>query len=250
MLQEQLERVRERIRLACERSGRQPSAVTLVGVAKTVPVEMIRDAAAFGLADIGENRVQEAEAKQQALGIRSAEFGIRSSESIPHSKLQTPNSIRWHLIGHLQRNKVKPALELFDLIHSVDSMELIEALERGASARAKPVDVLLQVNVSGEQTKSGCRPEEALELARGIGRMSHVRLRGLMTIPPAAETPEAARPYFSRLRQLRDQLCSSFQLPASSLKLSMGMSHDFDVAIEEGADIVRIGTAIFGERKS
>ena len=229
MLQQQLARVRERISQAARRCGRDPAAISLIGVTKHVPAGRVADALALGLTDLGENRVQEAAAKQAALGAA----GKRA---------------RWHLIGHLQRNKAREAVSLFDVIHSIDSHALIDALERYAAAAHRTVDVLIQVNVSGETTKFGCRPEDTELLALAVKRCAHVRFAGLMTIPPMVKNPEASRSYFQRLRQLRDQLASSIQHPASSVKLSMGMSSDFEVAIEEGADWVRIGTAIFGAR--
>jgi pyridoxal phosphate enzyme (YggS family) len=242
VLRDNLERVRQRIQHACQRSGRQPSTVTLIGVTKGVGPEAVREAVALGLTDLGENRVQEAREKHTVLG----------------STLNL-EPVRWHLIGHLQRNKAKPAVELFDLIHSVDSIELIEEVERHA---AKPVQgsrfkvegkdtrmgVLVQVNVSGEMSKFGCRPEEALALCRLMTQQPHLHLRGLMTIAPFVADPEAARPHFRSLRLLRDAIASTLNLEPRTLNLSMGMSQDFEVAIEEGADFVRIGTALFGER--
>ncbi len=227
MLNTQLERVRQRIHQACQRSGRPPEAVTLVCVTKGVAIETIREAVAVGVSDLGENRVQDAATKMSQLAS---------------------SSVRWHLIGHLQRNKAKDAAALFGLIHSVDSLALAEALERHAVNRGAGhslLGVLLQVNVSGEATKFGCAPDEVPALARALRGLSHLRWEGLMTIAPFVEDPHAARPVFRRLRELRDALAADFSLPASSLKLSMGMSQDFEVAIEEGADLVRIGTAIF-----
>ena len=223
VFRDHLTRIRARIEDAARRSGRAPSAVTLIGVTKAVPVERIRDALARGLADVGENRVQEAQAKRAALDAPA----------------------RWHLIGHLQRNKAKDAVELFDLIHSVDSPVLLEALERHAAARGRRVELLLQVNVSGEAAKHGCRPEDASALAEAAGACPHVVCRGLMTLAPFSTNPEEARPHFRRLRELRDHLQATVHSP---LVLSMGMSQDFEVAIEEGADLVRIGTALFGDR--
>ncbi|MBI3325045.1 MAG: YggS family pyridoxal phosphate enzyme [Candidatus Omnitrophica bacterium] len=285
MLAENLRRVRERMQAACHRAGRDPSSVRLIAVTKTVPAERIQQAMALGVADIGENLVQEAREKRRMLG--------RAPQA---SSLVAP-PVRWHLIGHLQRNKAKYAVELFDVIHSVDSHELAEELERQAcrgkrpsavrgsglwargnalsptevfpeapnpqpptpnnlelfSRLREPLEVLIQVNVSGEATKSGCQPEEAGKLAETVGRLAHLRLIGLMTIPPFDPDPEQARPHFRRLRELRDELQalrprSSSHPITQSLKLSIGMSHDFEIAIEEGADLVRIGTAIFGER--
>lgn len=229
MLSENVTRVRQRIHQACQRSGRDPSSVTLVCVTKGVSLEAIRQVVDVGITDVGENRIQEARTKIPAL----ARAGVR-----------------WHLIGHVQRNKAKDAVELFGMIHSVDSMTLAEELERQAAKRAQTKDVLIQVNVSGEATKFGCRAEEALELATAVRRCQHLRFKGLMTLAPLVHEPEQARPYFHQLRTLRDQiqeqlLHSSLSTYHSSLLLSMGMSSDFEVAIEEGADFVRIGTAIF-----
>lgn len=220
MLRDNLALVRERIRQACERVGRDPGSVTLVAVTKGLPVETIREAAALGITNVGENRVQEAAAKIAGW---------------------SGDALRWHLIGHLQRNKAKDAVECFGAIHSVDSLALADELERQAAKRARSLDVFVQVNVSGETTKFGCRPGEASALARHLAGHPHLRLKGLMTLAPFGTDPELARPAFRELRLLRDTI------QASGL-LSMGMSHDFEVAIEEGADLVRIGTAIFGER--
>ena len=227
MLRERLARIRTRIEEACRRSGRAPSAVTLIGVTKTVPVERIQEALALGLTDIGENRVQEAVAK--------------------HSSLVTSHSpLRWHLIGHLQRNKAKEVVRLFDAIHSVDSLPLIETLERQAAEQRRALEVFIQVNVSGEATKSGCRPDDARALAEAVLGSPHLALKGLMTMAPFSDHPEDARPHFRRLRELLDEVSSSLHPSiTSSLLLSMGMSQDFEVAIEEGADLVRIGSALF-----
>ena len=234
-----LTQVRERIQDACARSGRDPAGVTLVCVTKTVPPETIRQAIALGVRDLGENRVQEARGKAAAL--RSA----------------GPQPLRWHLIGHLQRNKAKLAAELFDVIHSVDSEELAAELDRQATKRVtggewqvagQPLGVFIQVNISGESTKSGCQPEEAEALARYVAEQPSLRLAGFMTIAPFADDPEQARPHFRRLRLLRDSLNLKLETFNLKLLLSMGMSHDFEVAIEEGADLIRVGTAIFGHR--
>lgn len=228
MLRQQLQSVLQRIQQACERSGRPPSAVTLVAVTKGVAASRVQEAVALGISDLGENRVQEARDKRPAV------------------QADGPR-IRWHLIGHLQRNKTGPAAELFDVIHSIDSSELVDALERQAAGCGRTIEGLIQVNVSGEATKSGCRPEAAEQLAAALARSPHVRFAGLMTLAPFSDDPEHARPHFRALRALRDRLQSGTDTP---LRLSMGMSHDFEVAIEEGADLVRIGTAIFGARDS
>ncbi|MFQ3580647.1 MAG: YggS family pyridoxal phosphate-dependent enzyme [Chloracidobacterium sp.] len=222
---ENIAAIRERIAAAARRAGRNPDAVTLIAVSKTKPVAAIQAAAAAGIQDIGENRVQEALTK------------------LPHS----PPDLRWHLIGHLQSNKAKLAAEHFYLIHTVDSLALAQRLNRLAQERGRPQAVLLQVRLGDEATKSGLSPTDlpsAYAAARGL---PHIRIQGLMTIPPFCPDPTDARPYFRQLRLLRDALLTDFpgdQLP----ELSMGMSHDFEVAIEEGATYIRVGTAIFGER--
>jgi len=232
VLKERLEQVRQRIAQACQRSRRDPSSVELVCVTKGASLEAIREAVRCGVTVIGENRVQEANAKHAQL----------------HSAYPT---LQWHLVGHLQRNKAKEAVELFDVIHSVDSVALAEELERQVAKGRRGIEVFIQVNVSGESTKFGCAPDKALGLARAVLQLSHLRLRGLMTIPPFSDNLEEARPVFRKLRELRDELqqqvfSQSLNHPITqSLQLSMGMSHDFEVAIEEGADVVRIGTAIF-----
>jgi len=239
VIKENLERVKARIAAAARSVGRNPEEVRLVCVTKGVPVERIREAIACGVTEIGENRVQEAKEKQPSLG----------------------REIRRHMIGHFQRNKAKLAAELFDVIHSVDSLELIEALDRRVVLRRadhpellskddrlaqdeRKLEVMVQVNVSGEATKSGCRPEEAQGLAESILKAKNLRWVGLMTMAPFHEDPEAARPVFRRLRELGEDLQKKFSSPP--LHLSMGMSHDFEVAVQEGATMVRIGTAIFG----
>ena len=256
MLRERIERVRQRIARSCARRSREPSSVTLVAVTKGVPIERVRDAAALGLTDFGENRVQEARAKQLVLGS-----GLGVGGKHPEPRTPNPERVRWHLVGHLQRNKARPAVQCFDAIHSVDSIELVKELERQADqvvqgSRVKvhggcfePIRMFVQVNVSGEPTKFGCRPPDTATIARVISVCRYLRLSGLMTIAPFSSEPERSRPYFRTLRQLREDLAPALNLQPSTLSLSMGMSQDFEVAIEEGADIVRIGTAIFGARE-
>jgi PLP dependent protein len=213
-----LERVRERIARAAERAGRRAEDVLLIGVSKTVDVERVRRAVAAGLPALGENRVQEAGQKIALLG----------------------RPVPWHLIGHLQTNKVRDALELFDLIHSLDRLELAGECDRRARQRGRPVEALVQVNVAGESSKGGFAPDEVGAALDALAPLDHVRIRGLMTIPPPAEEAEVARVWFRALAQLAKR----HDLP----ELSMGMSADFEVAIEEGATMVRVGTAIFGPR--
>jgi pyridoxal phosphate enzyme (YggS family) len=221
-----LARVRQRIAAAAARAGRSPGEVTLIGVTKTVPTEAIRAAVAAGLGHIGENRVQEAAAKREALAALS-----------PRPQ--------WHLIGHLQSNKVTRAAALFDCIHSIDSEELARRLDRAAGARGATIDVLIQVDLGLEATKHGAEEKDVAVLARTTAALPHLRLKGLMTIPPLSETPEGSRRYFRRLRELRDEVAAGGPpLP----ELSMGMSFDLDVAVEEGATMIRVGRALFGER--
>ena len=217
---ERLEAVRLRIAEACHRSGRSPDEVTLVAVTKGFPPEVVRRGAAAGIRHFGENRVQEAQAKLPLL----ADLSPRPT---------------WHMVGHLQTNKVKTALNLFDIIHSVDSLHLAEAISRRVPPSAR-VPVLLEANVAGEPAKYGFSPEELPAQAKAIRRLPGLDVRGLMTVAPMTEDSYELRPVFRRLRQL----AQSLDLP----ELSMGMTDDFEVALEEGATIVRIGRAIFGER--
>jgi pyridoxal phosphate enzyme (YggS family) len=213
---ERLALVQERVTRAAERAGRSPTEVTIVAVSKLFPTQTIEEAAAAGIVHIGENRVQEAAAKIPAL------------RHLP---------VTWHMIGHLQTNKAKTALDLFDIIQSVDSLRLAEALSRRAE---RPIPVLLEVNVAGEASKFGLSPQEVPQTAEAIARLPHLDMRGLMTMAPLVSDPEEVRPVFRELRRLRDAL--------GLAELSMGMTDDFEVAIEEGATLVRIGRAIFGER--
>jgi PLP dependent protein len=221
--------VRGRIAQAAERAGRDPGAVTLVAVSKTFSIERIRAAIAAGVTDLGENRVQEAQGKIPALKAAG---------------------VRWHLIGHLQSNKARSALALFDVIHSVDTLALAEALSRRLAAASsddeRRLDVLFEVNAAGEATKQGFAPDALLAEAPALAALPRLRPRGLMTIAPQVADPEDARPVFRALRELRDRLAPAFAGPFHDL--SMGMSHDYPVAVEEGATLVRIGTAIFGAR--
>ena len=215
--------VEARIAAACARAGRAPEAVRLLAVSKTHGPEAVREAAAAGQRLFGENRVQEAAAK------------------IP----ECPGNLEWHLVGHLQGNKAAAAARLFDWVHSVDSAKLLEALDRHAGEAGRILRVLVQVNVSGERSKSGLAPETVPEVLALADRLKNVQVRGVMTIPPLAEDPEAVRPHFRRLRELRDGWAAAGRdLP----ELSMGMTHDLEVAIAEGATFVRVGTGIFGAR--
>jgi pyridoxal phosphate enzyme (YggS family) len=217
--------VRGAITAAARKAGRDPASVRLVAVSKTVDLERIRAAIAAGQDLFGENYLQEAKDKIDVLG----------------------RQVGWHLVGSLQSNKARGAVELFDLIHAVDRLKLAGALSAAAARLGQVQDVLIQVNQAGEATKSGVAPEVAPDLLREVTRLPHLRVLGLMTMPPWFPDPEAARPYFRALRELRNQLRDLTGLPLA--ELSMGMSGDFAVAVEEGATLVRVGTAIFGTRQ-
>jgi hypothetical protein len=226
-----LARVRERIAAAARRAGRSPDEIALMAATKTFGPEQIRQAHAAGLRLFGENRVQEFAAKVEA---------VRALEGTS-----------WHLIGHLQSNKAARAAELFDAVDSLDSLRLAQKLNDVAAKRGTPLPVLIEINLGGESAKSGVAPDsrELEDLLLAASQLEALSIRGLMAIPPFTANPEDSRPYFRRLRQLRDELAAR-RLPAASLDtLSMGMSHDFEVAIEERSTCVRLGTSIFGERK-
>jgi len=225
-LRERVAWVLEKISTAARRAGRDPGQVRLVAVTKTVPVSRMREGLEAGLRIFGENYVQEARQKQEALG------GL----------------CEWHMIGHVQKNKAGQAARLFDVIETVDSVALAEALSRHAEQAGKTLEVLLQVNVSGEPSKFGVAPEGVLPLLERVLTLRGLRCTGLMTLPPFFEDPERVRPYFSALRSLQQSLVAR-GVPKDCLsELSMGMSSDFEVAIEEGATIVRVGRALFGPR--
>ncbi len=214
-----LEKVGQQVERACRRAGRDPSGVLLIAVSKTVEAERIRAAVGAGVAALGENRVQEAKEKVALLG----------------------RPVPWHLIGSLQTNKAKDAVQLFDWIHSVDRLELAQELDKRADAAGRTIRGLLQVNLGDEPQKGGAAPGDVKRLLDAMRGLRHLAIHGLMAIPPMSLDPEAARPFFRRLRELRDA--------AGVEHLSMGMSADFEVAIEEGATMVRVGTSIFGPRR-
>jgi len=226
-IQENVAGVRERIASACRRCGRPPEDVKLLAISKTFPPERIRAAYEAGLRDFGENRVQEGQAKRPAL---------------------SDLSITWHLVGHLQTNKAKAARELFQWVHSVDSFRLAQKLDQASSLGAGRLPVLLEVNLGGEDSKAGVGETEIVQLAEQVSRLAMIELRGLMVIPPFFDDTDRVRPYFRRLRELAREI-EGRNIPNVSMReLSMGMSHDFEVAIEEGSTVVRVGTAIFGAR--
>ena len=225
---ENLKVVMDRIASAAKRAGRDPSSIRLVVVTKTIDRDRIREAVAAGAAILGENRVQEAKEKIEALGKIAG----------------------WHLIGHLQTNKAKYAVKLFDLIHSVDNLELAQELDRQAAKTGKVQDVLIEVNIADEASKAGMAVKGAPALVREAARLKNISIQGLMTMPPYSENPRDSRSYFRMLRELAETIAKGNIPNVSMQELSMGMSGDFEVAVEEGATLVRVGTAIFGERNS
>ena len=223
-LQDNLDSIHQRIRAVCERAGRAPESVTLMAVSKSHPPETVRAAADCGQVFFGENKVQEAKAK------------------IP----LCPGKLRWHFIGHLQSNKVRDAVDLFEMVQGVDSLALAREISKRCEQAAKPLPILLEVNVAGEASKFGYAPERLLAELNELNALPKIEIHGLMAIPPFAPVAEKARPYFRRLRELKTACEQVLGTPLP--QLSMGMSGDFEVAIEEGATLVRIGTALFGPR--
>lgn len=225
---DRLERIRERIKKAAEKTDRAADSIRLIAVSKTMPAEVVQEAIEAGVTDLGENYIQEAREKINTLATAD---------------------VNWHFIGHLQSNKAKYAVRLFDLIHSVDSLKLAQELNKYAQKIDKIQAVLVQVNVAKEESKSGVHVENTLKLLKNIAQLENIAVQGLMTMPPYFNAPEKVRPFFAALRRLRDQI-NAAGLPNIALdELSMGMTGDFEAAIEEGATMVRIGTAIFGARQ-
>ena len=226
-IKDNLEKVKERIAKAAIKAGRDPQAVRLVVVSKTVEIERIQEAIQAGVTILGENYIQEARDKISTLG----------------------HTVEWHFIGHLQTNKAKYAADLFDMIHSVDRIDLAREINRIAEQKGKTIPVLIQVNISGEESKHGIDRDGLIQLINEIIPLRNLSLQGLMTMPPYFDSPDMARPYFQVLRGLKEEMNQQFKESIRLQELSMGMSSDFEVAIEEGATLVRIGTAIFGERQ-
>ncbi len=222
-----LKQITDRISAAAKRAGRDPSSIKLVVVTKTIDVERIREAVSAGATTLGENRVQEAKEKIEKLGRIAS----------------------WHLIGHLQANKARHAVRLFDMIHSVDSLALARELNKQAAKINKQQDVLIEVNIAGEASKSGVAAKDAAALVQEAAKLNNISIKGLMAIPPFLDNAEAVRPYFRALKELAERIAEK-KIPNASLQeLSMGMSGDFEIAVEEGSTMVRVGTAIFGGRK-
>ena len=226
MLKENLEKVEENIQAACDRAGRKRDEVTLIAVSKTKPVEMLQEAYDLGVRINGENKAQELASKYEVL----------------------PKDIHWHMIGHLQRNKVKYLIGKTVLIHSVDSLRLAEQIEHEAAKADTIMNVLIEVNVAGEESKFGTTCNEAIELVRAVAALKHVKIKGLMTIAPFTDNPEDNRIYFKKLKQLSVDIKSKNIDNVDMDELSMGMTGDYEVAIDEGATMVRVGTGIFGKR--
>jgi len=215
------------IRSAAEKAGRRPESIRLVAATKTVTVDGIREGIAAGLSILGENRVQEALPKIEALA-------------------QAP--VRWHFIGHLQRRKVRSVVGMFELIHSVDSLELAQEIDRRAGEAGQSQDILLEVNIGGETTKGGFHPDGLVQLVSTMAALSHIHIKGLMAIPPPTAEPESARTHFIRLRELAEAIAAQ-RIPGVVMdELSMGMSNEYEIAVQEGATLVRVGSAIFGAR--
>jgi len=227
MVSENILKIKQKIWEVCQKVGRNPDEITIVAVTKTVPVEKIKEAINAGIYDIGENRVQELLEKRNSL-----------------------ENVRWHFVGHLQTNKVKYIVNFIHLIHSVDSLKLALEIDKRAEKINRPVDVLIEVNTSGEKTKYGVKPEETIEIVKQISEnCKFVHIKGLMTLAAYSPDPENARPMFKMLKNLSDEIAKLNLKNVEMKHLSMGMSNDYWIAFEEGATIVRIGTAIFGPRK-
>lgn len=226
MLKENLKSVEEKIKKACTDAGRKREEVTLIAVSKTKPLDTLKEAYDLGVRVFGENKVQELVDKYDAL----------------------PKDIHWHMIGHLQRNKVKYIIDKVDLIHSVDSLRLAEAIEKEAAKRGITVNILIEVNVAGEESKFGLAPEAVDEFVEAVAQFEHIRVKGLMTIAPFVENPEENRSVFTALKKLSVDIAKKNVDNVNVSMLSMGMTNDYQTAIEEGATMVRVGTGIFGER--
>jgi pyridoxal phosphate enzyme (YggS family) len=227
MIYQNIEQIRERISIACRKAGREPAEVTLLAVSKTFPSTAVGEAIDAGILDIGENYVQEL---------------LKKRERLPDP------AIRWHFIGHLQSNKVKYLVGWISLIHAVDNFALAEEINKRGAQSGRVVDILMEVNTTNEASKFGIRPEKALGFVKALAGMDHISLKGLMTIGPFLPDPEGSRPMFRQLRMLKDEIALLGQPNVHMKHLSMGMTGDFEVAIAEGATIIRVGTAIFGSR--
>lgn len=228
-VKENIQRIRTGIEVLCQKIKRNPGEITLLAVIKEADIEQVKEAIEAGITDLGENRVQEALIKYNLL----------------NTQYPIPNTLKWHLIGHLQSNKAKDAVKIFDLIHSVDSLHLADEINKQAEKINKIQDILIEANTSGEKTKFGLKPDETIEVIKKAAEFKNIRINGLMTIAPLSDNPESTRSYFSSLRELSKKINTIRNTQDALRILSMGMSQDYKVAIEEGATIVRIGSAIF-----
>lgn len=249
-IRENLEQIEKRIQAACDRSHRKREEVLLIAVSKTKPASMVREAMEAGIRDFGENKVQElcekAEEIERLSGEPAETEGVSGRPAAQVRQADQP--LNWHLIGHLQRNKVKYVAGRACLIHSVDSLRLAEEIQKEAEKKGCHVNILIEVNIGEEESKSGIAKEEAVELVKAVAGLSRVHIKGLMAIAPIAAEPEESRPYFQEMARLKEEI-RLMELPGVEMReLSMGMTGDFEVAIEEGATMVRVGTAIFGGR--
>lgn len=236
MIKDNIEKLKRSVYLACAKSKRDFNSVTIVAVSKGRAIEQVIEAVNAGLADIGENKVQEALLKYQHLS--------------PDTQHLTPNTqhlapVQWHMVGHLQTNKVRDAVRIFDMIHSVDSLRLALAIDAEASRIQKTQDVLIEVNVSGEKSKFGLKPTDVIGVVKSISRLENIKLKGLMTVAPVTEDPKQSRVYFRILREIKDKINQIKVLGHELNVLSMGMTDDFEIAIEEGSTMVRVGRAVF-----
>jgi hypothetical protein len=247
MIKDNIARTKERILKVCSRINKDPQEITIVVVSKGRTVEQIKEVIEAAITDIGENKVQEALLKYKELSAvsTSTSLGVLRRGVLSQSKGCQLSAVRWHMVGHLQTNKVKDAVKTFDLIHSLDSFHLASEIDKQAAKINKVQDVLVEVNISDEATKFGIKPEGLPGLVKSVSGLKNIRLLGLMTIAPIVDNQEKARPYFRMLRELRDKINELLAVSCQLSALSMGMSDDFEVAIEEGANMVRIGRAIF-----
>jgi len=229
MIKENVSRIRQRILKVCSKINQDPGKITIIAVSKGRSLEQVKEAIDAGISDIGENKVQEAVSKYNEL----------------YAKRYTLNAIEWHMVGHLQTNKVKDAVKIFDLIQSIDSMRLAEEIDKEAAKINKIQDILIEIKTSPEESKFGLKADEAIKVITGLTKFKNINIKGLMTIAPIVDNPEKTRPYFRMLRELRNMINGSAVMGYELGVLSMGMTDDFEIALEEGSNMVRLGRAIF-----
>ncbi|MDD5730206.1 MAG: YggS family pyridoxal phosphate-dependent enzyme [Candidatus Omnitrophica bacterium] len=232
MIRDNLSRIKERIQAVCSKINRQPDQITIIAVSKSRTADEIKEAVEAGLTGIGENKVQEASLKYKLLSASGL----------------GPSTIKWHMIGHLQTNKAKEAVRIFDLIHSVDSLRLAREIDKQAAKINKIQEVLIEINTSGEEAKYGLSPRGSIEIIKEVARLENIRVKGLMTVAPVVEAPDKTRPYFRSLKELLEEINALRVTPEAIRILSMGMTDDFETAVEEGANMLRLGRAIFEKK--